>query len=156
MPENQNRILAIERFTRYLESKGCRKTPERFAILQEILNTDKHFDVEMLSEKMAESGYKVSKATIYNNLELLVDCGIVMRNVFTDRTMYERSDGRSQHMHLVCTECGKVKDAKDAELMRYLVTKKFSAFNTERISVTVYGVCNNCMRKNKKRKVADS
>ena len=68
MVENQNKALTIDKFNRYLESKGCRKTPERYAILDEILGIDGHFDVETLCDSMAQSGYKVSKTTIYNTL----------------------------------------------------------------------------------------
>lgn len=150
MPETQNRIQATEKLNRYLECKGCRKTPERYAILQEIFNVEKHFDVEMLKERMSGSGYKVSRATIYNNLELLEECGIVMRHNFADRMVYERVDEKAQHIHLVCNVCGKIKDARDLELMKYLNTKKYSAFSTERFAVTVYGICNNCARKSRK------
>lgn len=150
MPDNQNKILITEKFSRFLEEKGCRKTPERFAILKEILNIDKHFDVEMLRDKMADSPYRVSKTTIYSNLELLVECGIVQRHVFTNRSVYERVEGKMQHIHLVCNVCGKIKDVKDVELIRYLNTKKFSAFNSEHFALTVYGTCNNCARKSKK------
>ena len=154
MPENQNKILLAEKFERFLESKGCRRTPERFAILNEILAIDKHFDVEMLRDKMSESQYNVSKTTIYSNLELLVECGIVQRHLFTDHAVFELVDGKMQHIHLICSECGRIKDVKDVELIRYLNTKKFSAFNTEHFALNVYGKCNNCARKSKKRKNA--
>lgn len=154
MPENQNKILLIEKFDRFLESKGCRRTPERYAILNEILAIDKHFDVEMLRDKMSESQYNVSKTTIYSNLELLVECGIVQRHLFTDHAVFELVDGKMQHIHLICSECGRIKDVKDVELIRYLNTKKFSAFNTEHFALNVYGKCNNCARKSKKRKNA--
>ena len=156
MPENQNKILLAEKFERFLESKGCRRTPERFAILNEILTIDRHFDVEMLRDKMSESHYKVSKTTIYSNLELLVECGIVQRHLFTDHAVFELVDGKMQHIHLICNECGRIKDVKDVELIRYLNTKKFSAFNTELFSLNVYGTCNNCARKSKKRRSATS
>ena len=156
MPENQNKILLAEKFERFLESKGCRRTPERFAILNEILTIDRHFDVEMLRDKMSESHYKVSKTTIYSNLELLVECGIVQRHLFTDHAVFELVDGKMQHIHLICNECGRIKDVKDVELIRYLNTKKFSAFNTELFSLNVYSTCNNCARKSKKRRSATS
>ena len=156
MPENQNKILLAEKFERFLESKGCRRTPERFAILNEILTIDRHFDVEMLRDKMSESHYKVSKTTIYSNLELLVECGIVQRHLFTYHAVFELVDGKMQHIHLICNECGRIKDVKDVELIRYLNTKKFSAFNTELFSLNVYGTCNNCARKSKKRRSATS
>ena len=152
MPENQSKILLVEKFDRFLESKGCRRTPERFAILNEILTIERHFDVEMLRDKMSESQYNVSKTTIYSNLELLEECGIVQRHLFTDHAMFELVDGNKQHIHLICSECGRIKDVKDVELIRYLNTKKFSAFSTEHFALNVYGKCNACARKRKKLK----
>ncbi|MGM9802555.1 MAG: Fur family transcriptional regulator [Muribaculaceae bacterium] len=142
--------MMIDKFTKFLEAKGCRKTPERYAILKEVMQIEKHFDVEMLCDRMAKSEYPVSKATIYNNLELLVEFGLIRKEVFIDRAMYERCDSKVQHLHLVCTLCGRVKDERDLELVRYLNTKKFSAFITDYYTLNIYGTCNACARKMKR------
>ncbi len=150
MPDNSNKIVALEKFNRFLESKGCRKTPERKAILEAAISIDGHFDVDILYNMLLDSPYKVVKTTIYSNLELLIECGILRKHIFTNHAEYERIDAKNQHIHLICNVCGKVKDAKDLELMRYLKSKKFSAFNAEVFSMSVYGICNNCARKIKK------
>lgn len=150
MPENSNKLIVLEKFYRFLESKGCRKTLERKAILEEALSIEGHFDVDTLYNRLRDSRYKVVKTTIYSNLELLIECGILRKHIFTNHAEYERIDAKTQHIHLICNICGKVKDAKDLELMRYLKSKKFSAFNAEVFSMSVYGICNNCARKMKK------
>ena len=72
-------------FEAYLEQNGHRKTPERFAILHQIYSYDGHFDVDTLYEVMSKGEYRVSRATLYNTLDLLLDCNLVRRHQFGDQ-----------------------------------------------------------------------
>ncbi len=87
---------------KHLEVKGLRKTPERYAIIDEIYSFNKHFSADELYSKMINKKYRVSRATIYNTLDLLVSIELVTRHVFKDNiALFEKSFGFRQHDHVI-------------------------------------------------------
>ncbi len=141
-----------EIFTNYLRSKELRKTPERFAILERVYMQEDHFDAEFLYKLMQED-YRVSLATIYNTLELLLSCRLIVKHQFGGQiAQYEKTFGNAIHNHLVCTKCGQIKEFSDKKLKTHIQRKRFAQFDVSYYSLYLYGMCKKCSEKSKSKK----
>ncbi len=154
MGEASNSAVACDRLGEYLQLHKLRRTPERFAILETACTFDGHFSLQALKEKVAQDRHiVVSMATMYNTISLLADAGLIMRHRLGSMTEYEivHLVGDS-HFHLVCTECGKVRELHDERLQRYMRDIRAGKFVVNSYTLYLYGLCAKCDRSMRRRK----
>jgi Fur family ferric uptake transcriptional regulator len=138
-----------ETFTEFLRKNKQRKTPERYAILERIYKHDGHFNAEWLYKEM-QNEYRVSLATVYNTLELLLNSNLIIKHQFGQQeAQYEKAFADKIHHHLVCTDCGKVREFSDKRIRTTIQTRRFAYFEVSNYSLYVYGICSKCKQKRK-------
>ena len=149
--EKEDNIIhkVVSIFSAHLEKSKFRKTPERFAILEEIYKRSDHFDAEALYIHMKTQNYRVSRATVYNTLDLLVNCDLVKKHQFgKNQAQYERSYGYKQHDHLICLDCGNVIEFCDPRIQQIKdMMGDILKFKIHHHSLTLYGECNGACQK---------
>jgi len=156
LDENKEHIENIVRevkriFSTHLEKNNYRKTPERFAILEEIYRRNDHFDAEGLYIHMKTQNYRVSRATVYNTLELLYNCDLVKKHQFgRNLAQYEKSYSFKQHDHLICVDCGKVLEFCDPRIQQIKnMMGEILKFKIIHHSLNLYGKCDGACDKKK-------
>jgi Fur family ferric uptake transcriptional regulator len=134
-------------FLRYLREQGLPVTQQREQIADVVFATDGHLSVEDIEEKLRDRGERIGKATIYRTLETLVKSGLVAEHDFGEGfKRYEHLFGqKGVRQHLVCSECGKVKEIDDPELLRLQQRiARDQDFEPARYRLQMYGLCADC------------
>lgn len=139
-----------EYFTQYLKHNQHRVTVERFEVLDAVQSADGHFDADQLFLNMKNAGSKVSRATVYNTLEKLMDCGILARYQFGDRPMrYELMYDNEPHHHMICRSCGKIEEFVDRRVDRMARdAAETMHYELHDAALHIFGVCGECRERN--------
>ena len=140
---NNNEFEPSQILNTFLKKNGLRNTQERYLILEEIYKTNDHFDIETLFQKVLKK-QKVSKATIYNTIEILIHLKLITKHSFINKTLYEKSFQKKQHDHLICNDCDKVLEFCDPRVQNIINSiEKSMDFVISEHSLNFYGQCTN-------------
>ena len=130
-----------------------RKTPERYSILRAIYSINGHFTIDELKARLAkEMDFPVSRATLYNTLNLFLSLRLVIRHRFQGSTKYEACYDNQSHCHQICSICGKVTEIKSPELIEAVENMHLKRFRKDGFTLYIYGICSACQLKKSKRK----
>lgn len=137
---------AVERILdSYLETSKHRKTPERYAILNAVYSIEGHFTLDELGAKLTEEcKFPVSRATLYNTLNLFMELRLVIRHRFQGTTKYEACYEGESHCHQICTVCGKVTEVKAPEITQAIEQLHLKRFRKDGYTLYIYGICSTC------------
>ncbi len=140
------RKKAMQIFTEYLEKNGYRKTPERLALLEKIYSLDGHFCIDFLLEEMEKTNFRVSRATVYNTITLLLDAKLIFRLSLNNTSQYVKAYNAKARQHTICSVCGKVSKFENEAVTELIEASKFPRFTADNYSLYVYGTCSTCKR----------
>lgn len=129
----------------YLRLNSQRNTPERNALLEAIYQSDVPLQAEELSRLMSEgSRLRISRATVYNNLKLFEEAGLVRKIFKEDRVLFERTDKSKGVVRLICGKCGKTVEIPGDRVRRQIATMHTRRFNPTGWVLNMYGLCSKC------------
>ena len=140
--------LVHQQLEGYLHDRGLRVTPERRAIVDAIYGMEEeHFSIEKLGARLETAHFRVAQATLYNNMEMLLEAGLIWRHHFGTATLYEACVGVAPHYHRVCRECGLVMNLSSDRLTSRLAETRIRGFKADYAYIYLYGLCTKCSRK---------
>lgn len=148
----------LQRFQSFLTKNGLKLTRERSALVREIFATHYHFEADELLFRMKQKDLKISRATIYRSLDLLVKSGMVRRvHLGEDHFHYERvTRDEHHHDHLVCTTCGAVIEFHDDQLeARQQEICEQHGFEPTFNNLQILGVCKRCQKRGEQPEAPD-
>lgn len=145
-----------DKFREFLEIRDEKLTEPRRVLIRHIFGTHKHFDADELVADLHAAGRRVSRATVYRTLRLLVEAGLLRELRLTNRSAYEHDYGYPSHDHLHCTECNRVVEFRNDEVRRLReAISQGHGFLAEGHRFLITGTCPTCLRARSPRRRLD-
>ncbi|MCI1858438.1 MAG: transcriptional repressor [Sporolactobacillus sp.] len=146
--------VKVDKAIALLKKSGVRITPQRHAILEYLVVTGSHPTADEIYKALEKNFPNMSVATVYNNLRVFKKTGLVQELTYGDSS--SRFDfSTKQHYHVICTKCGKIVDffypgldeVEDA-------AAQVTGFKVDHHRLEIYGLCPECLKKEKEKKIA--
>ena len=148
MKKEELKVKARNLLDNYLQMNNHRRTPERYAILDALADMPGHFTLDELGKKLGEEWrFPVSRATLYNTLNLFIKLRIVIRHHLASTTTYELCQPDGGNVHQVCTNCGKVTEVRSQDVDEAIGRLHLKRFKRDGYAVYIYGICSTCQAK---------
>lgn len=133
-------------FRERLKSEGFKWTPQREEVLKAALSLGGHFNADELVYRMRKMGSRVSRATIYRTLPILVKVGFIKEVIHGEKHLhYEPARGDRGHYHLICIRCGRIIEFDDDTLRE--AQERICGrmhFYAQKVLHEIYGLCERC------------
>lgn len=145
-----NSSSKFERLREVIKKKGCKMTKTRERLLLFFIEQQGHFSAEEIYQKLR--GQDLSLPTIYRNLELFEEAGIVSEFVYKNAKVYELKlyNEKQFHIHFTCEQCGLIYEYDDIQVFKWMLEKKeiietVYEDKVKDISVMMTGICKKCL-----------
>ena len=139
-----------DRLTRYMEEKAMRKTPERYEILRVAGLANGIFTIDELMQLMMEHGeFQVSRATLFNTMELFCDAGLVIKHPLSTAAHYEMRTDNNPKAYVICRQCNTITKVSTSTARLALQRLHVRYFSIEAKLVYMHGLCRKCQAKNR-------
>lgn len=136
----------MERFKNILHKEGLRYTPQRQEVWNELLSSTRHRDAEEIYFTLIKRGIKVSRATVYRTIDVLVKNNLIEKLEIGDgKARFEYNEKYKHHDHLICTSCGKIIEFHDQNIEKHQknIAKNYG-FELIHHSHQLFGICKDC------------
>ena len=136
----------LNRFKEALKKEGLKYTPQRTAVLEEIIKDKGHPESEEVYLALKKKGQSVSRATVYRTMDILVNNGFARKmNLGDGRARYESKVNSPHHDHLVCMDCGLIIEFMDQKIegLQDEIAIQYE-FQLKRHIHQLFGLCKKC------------
>lgn len=137
-----------------LRSRGLRMTPQRRAIVAEVMRTQGHISPTAIARKVQGEMPGVNASTVYRTLSLLEEIGVLSHSHLESGAEYHRAE-EAEHVHLTCSRCGAEDDLSiDEARALHEVIERHHGFSPDLTHFAISGLCATCRTRSQERAAA--